>query len=290
MLRSQHQEHQISWLRKLNCTFLLQFYCSFFMPLINMSGSSGSDTISEPRIDPLIARDSEVTAAINAHVAASDPHTQYFSKSGRVAISADAQAPSLSVGSGNGSLHSNASDGTILLKGGNSSSRSLMEIHSPNGSIKLVIQVLDDGRTQISSLSNSPLVLQVAGGPLGIGTLSPPTHPLQMGSGAHVTTQGSWVSVSDENLKTNIAPIEYGLDTILQLRPVTFTFKSSPSKSEIGFIAQEVAPLIPEAVSAADDHLCIAYGSLSAPIIRSIQQLAHRIDRLEEALNFSNSD
>lgn len=51
------------------------------MPLINLNGSSGSDTIAEPRIDQLIARDSEVSAAINAHVAAADPHTQYLNQS-----------------------------------------------------------------------------------------------------------------------------------------------------------------------------------------------------------------
>ena len=48
------------------------------MPLINLNGSSNSDTIAEPRIDPLIARDSEVTAAVNSHVAATNPHTQYL--------------------------------------------------------------------------------------------------------------------------------------------------------------------------------------------------------------------
>ena len=48
------------------------------MPLINLNGSLTSDTIAEPRIDPLIARDSEVTAAIDSHVAAADPHATYL--------------------------------------------------------------------------------------------------------------------------------------------------------------------------------------------------------------------
>ncbi|MGL4376870.1 MAG: pyocin knob domain-containing protein [Microcoleaceae cyanobacterium] len=48
------------------------------MPLLNMN--SGSETIAETRIDPLIARDSEVTAALNAHTAAADPHPIYLSQ------------------------------------------------------------------------------------------------------------------------------------------------------------------------------------------------------------------
>ncbi|MEG4944632.1 hypothetical protein, partial [Microcoleus sp. F4-D5] len=40
-----------------------------------------NNPITEPQIPQPIARDSEVTAAINAHVAAADPHAQYLLQS-----------------------------------------------------------------------------------------------------------------------------------------------------------------------------------------------------------------
>ncbi|NQE37527.1 hypothetical protein [Microcoleus asticus] len=40
-----------------------------------------SNPITEPQIPQPIARDAEVTAAINAHLAASDPHAQYLLQS-----------------------------------------------------------------------------------------------------------------------------------------------------------------------------------------------------------------
>lgn len=71
-----------------------------------------------------------------------------------------------------------------------------------------------------------------------------------------------WGIASDERLKTNIHDVDHGLDTILQLHPVHFDWKSAaqrtvgakmqldPAAPQVGFLAQEVAKVIPGAVIA----------------------------------------
>ena len=56
---------------------------------------------------------------------------------------------------------------------------------------------------------------------------------------------------SDVALKENIEDIEYGIDTIKQLRPRQFDRIDAPDidKAEVGFIAQEVESIIPELIS-----------------------------------------
>ena len=60
---------------------------------------------------------------------------------------------------------------------------------------------------------------------------------------------------SDVRLKQNIEPLKLGLDQILALRPITYQWRSDTdqfqrfgNRLEIGFVAQEVAPLVPQAV------------------------------------------
>jgi hypothetical protein len=80
-------------------------------------------------------------------------------------------------------------------------------------------------------------------------------------NGTAAGNQG-FANLSDERLKTNIRDIGNGLDTILSLRPVRFDWKNAtqrtigtkmaldPAAPQVGFIAQEVAKVIPEAVNA----------------------------------------
>lgn len=60
---------------------------------------------------------------------------------------------------------------------------------------------------------------------------------------------GAYVNTSDARVKTNVTPSDKGLAEVLQLQPVTFT-RTNPATTgnEIGFIAQDVQPIVPEAV------------------------------------------
>jgi hypothetical protein len=56
---------------------------------------------------------------------------------------------------------------------------------------------------------------------------------------------------SDRRLKENIKPTQYGLATVMQLRPVDYFWKNKKiaSKQQTGFIAQELETVMPDAVS-----------------------------------------
>lgn len=58
------------------------------------------------------------------------------------------------------------------------------------------------------------------------------------------------IQTSDARLKKNVAPIQYGLSEVLAMRPVTYEW-IKPTKikgAKIGFLAQEMQTIIPEAV------------------------------------------
>lgn len=113
-------------------------------------------------------------------------------------------------------------------------------------------------------------------GKVGIGTQSP-THPLHLISGARCTVAGVWTNASDGRLKEGITPIRYGIETVKALSPVSYKMRST-GEAQIGFIAQEVAPLIPEIVSGSEgdvevgEVMGISYGNLTAVLVKAIQE------------------
>lgn len=67
----------------------------------------------------------------------------------------------------------------------------------------------------------------------------------------------NYLYLSDRRSKTNIVPSEYGLDAVLALNPVKFnrlrkSVEEDYPPAEIGFVAQDVARVIPEAVQPAN--------------------------------------
>jgi len=54
-------------------------------------------------------------------------------------------------------------------------------------------------------------------------------------------------NISDRRFKTEIAPISNALSTILQLQGITFKMQDI-EKRQMGFVAQDVMPLVPEVV------------------------------------------
>ncbi|HNO26126.1 MAG TPA: tail fiber domain-containing protein, partial [Leptospiraceae bacterium] len=62
----------------------------------------------------------------------------------------------------------------------------------------------------------------------------------------------SWTYGSDKKMKKNIRYLDNDLDKILKLRPAKFDYIQG-SKNQIGFIAQDVQEVIPEAVEPIND-------------------------------------
>ena len=118
-------------------------------------------------------------------------------------------------------------------------------------------------------------------GDIGIGTTTP-THPLHMGSGAHVTAGGVWTDASSRTLKTRIRhlPEPEALDVLQALTPVTFSYKANLAETHVGFIAEDVPNLV-----AMNDRKGLAAMDIMAVLTKVVQQQQKQIETLEERLN-----
>ena len=84
-----------------------------------------------------------------------------------------------------------------------------------------------------------------ANGNVGIGTLSP-NHPLEMGSGAHVTSGGVWTNASSREHKENIRELTLNeaMEALDRLEPVQFNYKIDEEDNYLGFIAEDVPAVV----------------------------------------------
>ena len=109
------------------------------------------------------------------------------------------------------------------------------------------------------------------------------------GTGVVYSTQAANTVISDISQKENIRLIPYGLETILDLNPVVFDFKpgcASEAKNNLGFIAQEVEPIIPELVTVwgEDSHKGLKTGDLIPVLVKAIQELSAEIETLKQRI------
>jgi hypothetical protein len=89
-----------------------------------------------------------------------------------------------------------------------------------------------------------------------------------------ITATGDVTAFSDGRLKTDLETVSEALDRVRKLRGVTFTRRDTGSRG-IGLVAQELAPIVPEAVMTHDDGLMsVAYGNLVGLLIEAIKELA----------------
>lgn len=103
-------------------------------------------------------------------------------------------------------------------------------------------------------------------------------------------TCSNFVETSDERLKTNIKPLEEAASKLLALNPVSYQRKTTAAspRTELGFIAQEVQKVLPDAVSKDSEYLALHYLDIIALLVRGYQDMAshivelnHRIKALE---------
>ena len=98
-------------------------------------------------------------------------------------------------------------------------------------------------------------------------------------------TAAAFYYSSDESLKTNIKPLESGLQKILNLEPVYFDYKEN-NKHSLGFIAQDVEKQFPELVTT--DSLTglksLDYSRLTAPLVGAIKEQQEQINSLTQKI------
>ncbi len=105
--------------------------------------------------------------------------------------------------------------------------------------------------------------------------------------GAIGSIAGAAIGLSDETTKHTVDTIDDALETLRNLRPVTFFYKeeysSSPERMHHGFIAQEFKEVVPDATYYDESigKLCIDTTDLIGLLVRANQQLETRLTRLE---------
>jgi hypothetical protein len=94
----------------------------------------------------------------------------------------------------------------------------------------------------------------------------------------NVTYTGSLTHVSDGKLKKDVRDLSYGLEQMLKLRPVSFSWKREDGgKTHLGFIAQEVQKVVPEVVLPVHepegaDVLTVDYVELVPVLMKAVQE------------------
>ncbi|MEI7621477.1 MAG: tail fiber domain-containing protein [Candidatus Moraniibacteriota bacterium] len=134
------------------------------------------------------------------------------------------------------------------------------------------------------------LVTVLDNGNVGIGTTEPGTYKLNI-AGTGYLGAAAWVYSSDERLKENIAyfsnnPTPDSLEKIMQLKPAKFDYITG-DKNNIGFIAQDVQKIIPEAVSITNSEtgmLGLKTDFIMPYLVGALQQLASSTTTMQTQL------
>jgi hypothetical protein len=129
-------------------------------------------------------------------------------------------------------------------------------------------------------------------GNVGIGTTTP-SYTLHVNGS--VAGASAYVNTSDARLKKDVQPIGDALAIVEALRGVTFNWDQTvdpalklDDRNHVGFLAQEVEKVLPQAVSTATDARqtkSVAYSEVIPVLTEAIKQLKAENDALKARLD-----
>lgn len=191
------------------------------------------------------------------------------------------------VGSNAGTAQTDGSDDGFLrlsAGGGNSATaQASIDIsgysNTPDMNNNIVMRTTGAERFRIDNLGN-----------IGMGTSAPSVRLQVSGDIIANSIAGS----SDERFKTNISTIVNPLQKVLQLRGLTFDWKTKefPDRAfsenrSLGFIAQEVEWVLPEVVyteKTSEGYKSIQYDKLVALLVEAIKEQQRQIQELKKEI------
>jgi len=111
----------------------------------------------------------------------------------------------------------------------------------------------------------------------------------------------AWSTESDARSKKDVEPISDALEKVLSLQGVNFTWKDQARGAmgtQMGFIAQQAEPIVPEVVINKSDHYSMQYAPITALLVEAVKEqqkmlegkekeiteLKSRVEKLEEIL------
>jgi len=104
----------------------------------------------------------------------------------------------------------------------------------------------------------------------------------------NVTASGTtYNTTSDLRLKENIEPL-VATDKLMAMNPVSYNWKADPDgPRSMGFIAQEMQEVMPEAVAVGDDEdamMSMDYGRITPILVSALQDAHRKIEELEQRI------
>jgi hypothetical protein len=103
------------------------------------------------------------------------------------------------------------------------------------------------------------------------------------GDGYGYLLASAWAYGSDLRMKENISDVNNGIDMVLKMKPKHFDYIGG-QKDNIGFIAQDIQEIIPQAVSISDETtgmLALKTDFLVPYLVKAIQELKAELDTLK---------
>ena len=124
---------------------------------------------------------------------------------------------------------------------------------------------------------------------IGYGAVASASNKIRLGNADITSIEGqvAFSSASDRRIKKHIVNTKYGLNTVLKLRPVDYQLKAN-SLEQIGFIAQELRFIVPEAVIGIEgdlrkgETLGLTYTALIPVLTKAIQEQDIVIQQLKK--------
>jgi hypothetical protein len=172
------------------------------------------------------------------------------------------------------------------------------------GSLESTNLILDNN--EIMARSNgaaSDLFLNAQGGGVVIHSGTPTTHALFCNGTASKPGGGSWVASSDKRLKHNVHPFKEGLESVLLVSPVTYSYLENtgldPSEVYVGVIAQDLQKISPFMVEENEltlldgtngNYLSVDPSAFTYMLINAVKELNDRNLMLESQLESQSQE
>ena len=140
----------------------------------------------------------------------------------------------------------------------------------------------------------SRLLINTSGN-VGIGTANPSSALEVTGS---IEVNGAVVHASDRKWKDHITTIDDAVSKVMHLRGVEFEWRREEfthmrfeAGTQLGFVAQEVEPILPEVVRTdPDGHKSVAYANVTALLIEAVKEQQAEIARLRAQIESLAAD
>ena len=134
------------------------------------------------------------------------------------------------------------------------------------------------------------LTLTTAAGVELAGTANAAGYLLQLPTTGDARAR-AWVTYSSARHKTNVQTLQNPVNTLKQLRGVTYDWKGT-GQHDVGFIAEEVGAIVPEVVSFGHDGRAegIDYGRLTSVLVEAMKQQQGEIEKLQAVVQNLTSE